>query len=86
MSHEPVRQLIALALWDPNIWVADEAFLQLELYDFHHAARPGECIEIVPAFRKSARWTSEEARGISFGGHFRVSFTCIPEESPTRAE
>jgi hypothetical protein len=82
MSGATVRELLVSALSDSNVVIADKAFGELELFDFYHASEPGECIEIVPALRKSARWTAEEAKGVMIGGHnFASAFSCNPGQA-----
>jgi hypothetical protein len=80
MSDTSVRELLVSALSDSNLEIADKAFGQLELFDFYNASGPGECIEIVPALRRSARWIAEEAKGSSIGGSYnlRWTFACNP--------
>jgi hypothetical protein len=51
-----IRQLWNAAIDDPNVYIGDEAFQRRELFDFNRAGSPGDCIQIVPALRKSAHW------------------------------
>lgn len=78
ISNAAVRELLVSAVSDPNVWIGDKAYRQLAMFDFYHAARPGECIEIVPSVRRSARWTAREAKAVSVGGPVGGSFDCIP--------
>jgi hypothetical protein len=70
------RELLVSAGSDTNLWIADEAYRQLELLDFFHSAKPGECTAIFPALRKSTRWAAHEADGVSITGPY--SLACIP--------
>jgi hypothetical protein len=51
-----IRQLLSSAIGDPNLYIGDEAFDRREMFDFDRDAKPGACIQIVPALRKSAHW------------------------------
>ncbi len=82
MSNTAVRALLVSALLDPNLWIADEAFHQLELFDFFHDARPGECIVIFPHLRKSVRLTAGELEGISISG----TVACTPGQASSDRE
>jgi len=78
LANSNVRDLWTTALSDPNLMVADRAFGQLEMYDFFRHSKSGECIEVVPELRKSARWTAAEAKnGIGMSGFTTLS-VCIP--------
>jgi hypothetical protein len=77
MSDAAVRKLLVSALSDPNLWLADEAFRQIELFDFFHSSGPRECIGIFPSIRKSVRWTEGEMEGESITG----TVACTPEQS-----
>jgi hypothetical protein len=77
MSNSAVRELLVSALSDPNLWIADEAFRQLEMFDFFHSARSDECIVIFPTVRKSVHLTAEELKGMSISG----TVACTPEQS-----
>jgi hypothetical protein len=74
MPDPAVRQLWLAAVDDPNLWIADEAFRQLALFDFFHSARAGECIGIFPSIRKSVRFTAADAEGVAITG----TSTCMP--------
>ncbi len=56
LRDSAIRQLWDTATDDPNVFIGDEAFARREMFDFDRVGKPGECIEIVPALRKSARW------------------------------
>jgi hypothetical protein len=78
LANSSVRDLWVTALSDPNLMVADKAFGQREMYDFFRHSKSGECIEVVPELRKSARLTADEAKnGIGMSGLTSVS-ACIP--------
>jgi hypothetical protein len=81
MSGAAFRQLLVAAISDSNLVVGDKAFGQLELFDFYHHSGPGDCIEYVPALRKSARWTAEETKGVTIGTEYNLSFgfACNPQ-------
>jgi hypothetical protein len=80
MSGVAFRELLVAAVSDTNLVIGDKAFGELELFDFYHATGPGDCIEYVPALRKSARWTAEEAKDVMIGGHNLGSgFACNPQ-------
>lgn len=68
MSTAAVRDLLRLAVSDPSLRVADEAYRQLESFDFFHSALRGECIVIFPILRKSVRLPAGDLKGVSFSG------------------
>ena len=74
MPDPAVRQLWLSAVDDPNLWIADEAFRQLALFDFFHSARAGECIGVFPSIRKSIRFTAADVEGVAITG----TSTCMP--------
>jgi hypothetical protein len=78
ISNAAVRELLVSAISDPNVWIGDEAYKQLAMFDFYQSARRGDCIEIVPSVRRFARWTSREAKGVSIGSPLGGCFACIP--------
>jgi hypothetical protein len=80
LANTNVRDIWAAAISDSNLMIGDRAFAQMEMYDFFRHSNSGECIEVVPALRKSARWTAEEAKtGIGGPGYgFGLSSGCIP--------
>jgi hypothetical protein len=82
MSDAAVRKLLVSALSDPNLWLTDEAFRQIELFDFFHSSGPRERIGIFPSIRKSVRWTEGEMEGVSITG----TVACAPEQSPAVGE
>jgi hypothetical protein len=82
-SNAAARELLVAATSDPNLWIGDKAFTELALFDFYHSARAGECIEIVPAMRKSARWTAGEAKDASIGSPLGGTFACTAEPPPS---
>jgi hypothetical protein len=79
MANSAVRALLVSATSDPNLWIADEAFRKLELFDFFHEAGPGECITVFPTIRKSVRLLAPELQGISISG----TVACTPAEQTT---
>ena len=79
MPDPAVRQLWLSAVDDPNLWIADEAFRQLALFDFFHSARAGECIGIFPSIRKSVRFTAADVEGVAITG----TSTCMPGRTPS---
>lgn len=68
LSNSTVRELLVSVLSDPNLWIADEAFRQIELFDFFHRAQPDECIVIFPPLRKSVRLPARELEGVTSSG------------------
>jgi hypothetical protein len=82
MSNSAVRELLASGLSDPNLWTADEAFRQIELFDFFHKARPDECIIILPPLRKSVRLPAAELKGVSSSG----TLACTPGQGSSDGE
>jgi hypothetical protein len=80
MSTPAVREMLLSTLSDSNVALGDKAFEELQLYDFYHAALPGECIEIVPILRNALRLASDEAKPKSFVGPFGGTFACTPAE------
>jgi hypothetical protein len=81
MSGAAFRGLLVAAVSDPNLVLGDKAFGELALFDFFHDSGPGDCIEYVPALRKSARWTSDEAKGVMIGTGYNIGsgFACNPQ-------
>jgi hypothetical protein len=78
LADTNVRDLWTTVLSDPNLMVGDRAFGQREMYDFFRHSKSGECFEVVPELRKSARWTREEFKhGIESSGFSNLS-VCIP--------
>jgi hypothetical protein len=77
MSDSSVRELLASALTDPNLWIEDEAFRQIELFDFFHSAQQDECIVIFPSLRKFVRLPARELAGVSSTG----TLACTPAQS-----
>jgi hypothetical protein len=55
-----IRRLLSSAIDDPNIYIGDQAFERREMFDFQRTGKSGECIQIVPALRKSAHWRAGE--------------------------
>jgi hypothetical protein len=78
MSNSTVRRLLLSVISDRNLAIGDKAFGELAMFDFHQTAHPGECIEIVPALRRSATWTHAETKDVSIGNPLGNAFTCIP--------
>jgi hypothetical protein len=60
LPDSTIRRLLSSAIDDPNLYIGDEAFARREMFDFNRAGRPAECIQIVPALRKSAHWRPGE--------------------------
>lgn len=60
LPDSAIRELWDTATGDPNVYIGDEAFARREMFDFDRVGKPGECIEIVPALRKSAHWHAGE--------------------------
>jgi hypothetical protein len=83
-----IRQLLSSAIDDPNLYIGDEAFDRREMFDFDRDAKPGACIQIVPALRKSAHWRPGQhdysGRNELLPGHFPLSSStsCIPAPKP----
>jgi hypothetical protein len=78
MSTVAVRNLLRLAVSDPSLRVADEAYRQVEFFDFFHNAPPGECIVVFAILRKAVRLPAGELAGVSFAG----DSDCTPEDAP----
>ena len=78
MSDTTVRELLTAEVADSNLSIGDRAYLELAMFDFHHTSDPGECIEVVPAMRKSARWTKAEMGSSEIGGPLGFGIACIP--------
>ena len=74
MSNFAVHELFVSALSDPNLWIADEALREIEIFDFFHSARSDECIVIFPNLRNSVRLSAGELKGISISG----TVACMP--------
>jgi hypothetical protein len=77
LSNSTVRKLLVSVLSDPNLWIADEAFRQIELFDFFHRAQPDECIVIFPPLRKSVRLPARELEGVTSSG----TLACTPAQA-----
>ncbi len=56
LPDSAIRQLLSSAIDDSNVYIADQAFERREMFDFYRSSRPGGCIQVVPALRKSAHW------------------------------
>lgn len=71
---------------DPNVYIGGEAFEWREMFDFQRSGKPGECIQIVPALRKSAHWLAAEhssAQGLlSVSFPFTSTISCLPARKP----
>lgn len=79
------RQLLLAAANDPNVAIAEDAFSYLVSLDFLASAKPGDCIEIVPALRKTAQRTATEAKaGLVGGPLWRVE--CAPDQPSAPAQ
>jgi len=50
------------------LWIEDEAFRQIELFDSFHDAQPDECIVIFPSLRKFVRLPARELEGVTSTG------------------
>jgi hypothetical protein len=68
ISDSSMRELLASALTDANLWIEDEAFRQIELFDSFHDAQPDECIVIFPSLRKFVRLPARELEGVTSTG------------------
>ncbi|HEY4742909.1 MAG TPA: hypothetical protein VIH76_20100 [Candidatus Acidoferrales bacterium] len=77
MSSSAARELFVSALSDSNLWIADEAFRELEMFDFFQMAHPDECIVIFPTLRESVRLSAHELKGLSISG----SVACTPAQA-----
>jgi len=77
ISDSSVRELLASALTDPNLWIEDEAFRQIESFDFFHSAQPDECIVIFPSLRKFVRLPARELEGVASTG----TLACTPAQA-----
>jgi hypothetical protein len=75
MSTDKVRDMLRLAVSDPNLRISDEAYAQLQFFDFFNSASPGKCIVIFPTLRKSVRLPAGELKGITISG----DLDCTPE-------
>jgi hypothetical protein len=83
-----IRRLWSAAIDDPNVYIGDEAYQWREMFDFERAGKPGDCIQIVPALRKSAHWLAAERSGSTWPNLLPVNLplvsttSCIPGKKP----
>jgi len=81
-----IRQFLSAAIDDPNVYIGDEGFERREMFDFQRSGKPGECIQIVPALRKSAHWIGAEhsrAYGLLTADFpFTSTISCLPAQKP----
>jgi hypothetical protein len=56
LPDSAIRRLLSSAIDDPNLFIGDQAFDRREMFDFDREGKPGACIQVVPALRKSAHW------------------------------
>jgi len=83
-----IRQLLSSTIEDRNLYIGDFAFEQRESFDFNRAGKPGECMQVVGALRKSAHWRAGDhdysGRNELLPVNFPLSSTtsCIPEQHP----
>jgi len=88
LPDSAIRQLLSSAIDDPNLYIGDQAFERREMFDFNRHGRPGACVQIVPALRKSAHWLPGEhdysGRNELLPVDFPLSSTtgCIPALEP----
>lgn len=76
MSTDAVRDMLRLAISDRYLYIVDQAYEQLELFDFYHSSpTPGDCIVIYRELRKSVRLPAAELKDMTVRGHSK----CIPE-------
>ncbi len=80
MSNWVIRELIASTVNDANVMVGDQAFSELQLFDFFHSAGPGQCIAIVPRARKAIRGTHAETENVQIGGPFGSTNACTSDQ------
>jgi hypothetical protein len=83
-----IRQLWSASIEDRNVDIGDEAFARREMFDFNRSGKPGDCIVIVPALRKSAHWPGAVKNGEPWPNPLPVnlplnsSTSCIPAPKP----
>ena len=72
------RELLASAMADPNVSIADRAYSELAIWDFYRTTGPGHCLEIVAPLRETAVWTYDESKDVHWGTPLGVRTACIP--------
>lgn len=77
VSNGRLRGLLTEATADSNAFIGDEAFTMLSFFDLFTNGRSGDCVEVAPPLRKTARWSYTESRGLMFGGPLGNRITCI---------
>jgi hypothetical protein len=81
-----IRKLLSSEVEDSNVYLGDVAFERREMFDFYRAGKAGECIQIVPALRKSAHWPpgqhdySGQHELLPPGFSLSSSTSCLPAE------
>lgn len=75
-----IRQLLAAAKMDTNVYVGDQAYSQLEEFEFRRAGRPGDCIQIIPELRKSVPTLDFNHSLLPPEIHATYSISCIPAQ------
>jgi hypothetical protein len=79
-----IRKLLSSEIEDTNVYLGDIAFERREMFDFYRAGKSGECIQIVPALRKSAHWLpgqhdySGQHELLPAGFSLSSSTSCLP--------
>jgi len=93
LTDSAIRQLLNSAIDDSNVYIGDQAFERREMFDFNRRASAGECIQVVPALRKSAHWLpgdhdySGQNELLPVGFPLSSSTSCIPvQKSPDKQE
>jgi hypothetical protein len=83
-----IRQLLSSAIEDPSPYIGDQAFERREMFDFNRTGKPGECMQVVGALRKSAHWRagdhdySGQHELLPVGFPLSSTTSCIPAQNP----
>jgi hypothetical protein len=60
LPDSAIRRLLTSAIDDANLFIGDQAFDRREMFYFDREGKPGACIQLVPALRRSAHWLPGE--------------------------
>jgi len=83
LRDSTMRALLTAELEDPNLYVGDEAFNQLESSAFQRARTPGSCIDVIPPLRRSIHWSSGEQNPVPSVFPLTYSQSCLPTQEPS---
>lgn len=74
--NDGLRDLLRVAISDQYLFLGDQAYEQLESFDFYRSSpAPGECLVIYGELRKSVRFPAQELKDVAIRGQV----ACIPE-------